>query len=360
VIPDRGFGDDIGALTAWLRDNGITVAYLDPPILRAIFASTSQPSLPALRCVFVDNDGELLPHDVEAVRRVAPECRFVGVYRVTADGRPLAYHDVPGELEARDAPLRVPLGLPLPGMGVELRRLSGQAAAAGELAEIWHGTERTGDLGRRRPDGTLEYAGKSGASRAPEPIETVSVLRDVPGVRDAIVVEQAAADGATTLIGYVAGPDPDLGTMPIHNFVKARLPEHLVPSHLFVLGTLPRTPWGAYDLRALPRPTGGAADGDDYAAPRTPMERRLAEILQKLLGIERVGIYDSFFELGGFSMLATRLIVHVRDVFRVQLAVRDVFESPTVDELARMIVRAQVEQAGIDDLEALLAEVEQA
>ncbi|MFC6083639.1 condensation domain-containing protein [Sphaerisporangium aureirubrum] len=360
VIPDRGFGDDIGALTTWLRDNGITVAYLDPPILRAIFAQRPAPSLPALRCVIVDNDGELLPHDVEAVRRTAPERRCVGVYRVTADGRPLACYDAPGGLEVRDAPLRVPLGLPLPGMRVELRRLSGHTAAAGELAEIWHGGERTGDLGRRRPDGTLEYAGKSGASQAPEPIETVSVLRDVPDVRDAIVVEQAAAGGCTTLIGYVAGPDPDLGTMPIHNFVKARLPEHLVPGHLFVLDTLPRTPWGAYDLRALPRPVGDTADGDDYAAPRTPMERRLTEILQELLGIERVGVYDSFFELGGFSMLATRLIVHVRDAFRVQLAVRDVFESPTVDELARVIVRAQVEQAGIDDLEALLAEVEQA
>ncbi|MEO3808403.1 condensation domain-containing protein [Sphaerisporangium sp. B11E5] len=360
VIPDRGFGADIGALTAWLRDNGVTVAYLDPPILRAIFAQKPLPSLPSLRCVFVDNDGDLLPHDVEAVRRMAPGCRFVGVYRVTADGRPLACYDAPGELEVRDAPLRVPLGLPLPGMGVELRRLSGHAAATGELAEIWHGAERTGDLGRRWPDGSLEYAGKAGTSQAADPVETVSVLRDVPGVRDAIVVEQAAADGGTTLIGYVAGPGPDLDTMPIHNFVKARLPEHLVPGHLLVLDALPRTPWGAYDLRALPRPTGDVADGDDYAAPRTPMERQLAEILQDLLDIERVGIYDSFFELGGFSMLATRLIVRVRDAFRVQLAVRDVFESPTVDELARLIVRAQVEQADIDDLEALLAEVEQA
>jgi acyl carrier protein len=100
-------------------------------------------------------------------------------------------------------------------------------------------------------------------------------------------------------------------------------------------------------------------EGDTYAAPRTPMEGQLTAILEELLDIERVGIYDSFFELGGFSMLATRLITRVRDAFGVQLAVRDVFESPTVDELARLVVRTQVEQSDLDEIEALLTEIEQ-
>jgi acyl carrier protein len=125
-----------------------------------------------------------------------------------------------------------------------------------------------------------------------------------------------------------------------------------------VLGGLPRTPWGGYDLRALPRPVGDGAAGDGYAAPRTPMERQLTGILAELLDLERVGIYDNFFELGGFSMLATRLVTRVRETFGVQLAARDVFESPTVDELAQLIVRAQGELSGLDDFEALLAEIE--
>ena len=89
------------------------------------------------------------------------------------------------------------------------------------------------------------------------------------------------------------------------------------------------------------------------------MEGKLTMILEELLDIKGVGIYDSFFELGGFSMLATRLITRIRDAFGVLLAVRDVFESPTVDELARLVVRTQVEQAGLDDIEALLAEIEE-
>jgi non-ribosomal peptide synthetase component F/acyl carrier protein len=360
VIPERGFGSDAGALTAWLRDSAITVAYLDAPLIRAMSAQTPVPALPELRCVVVDNRGDLLPRDIEAVREMAPGCRCVGVYRLTADGRPLAFYDAPDDLDVQTSPLRVPLGTPLPGMPVALRRPSGQAAAIGELAEIWHGADRTGDLGRRWPDGSLEYACESGASPTADPIQTVSALLDVPGVRDAIVTEASDADGATMLLGYVVGPDPELGTLAIRNHVKARLPDYLVPRHLLVLPALPRTPSGGYDLRALPSPVGDAVDGDTYAAPRTPMEQQLTGIIEELLGIDQVGIYDSFFELGGFSMLATRLITQVRETFGVQLAVRDVFESPTVDELVQLVVRAQAEQSGLDDFEALLAEVEQA
>jgi non-ribosomal peptide synthetase component F/acyl carrier protein len=360
VIPERAPGSDIGALTAWLRDSSITVAYLDAPLLRAMAAQAPVPGLPELRCVVIDNSGDLLPHDIEAVRGLAPGCRCAGVYRVAPDGRPLACYDAPLELDVQTSPLRVPLGTPLPGMPVTLRRPSGPPAAVGELAEIWDGADRTGDLGRRRPDGSLEYAGDSGTRSAAAPIETVAALRDVPGVRDAVVTSQATADGATMLLGYVAGPDPALGTTAIRNHVKARLPDYLVPRHLFVLGSLPRTPCGGYDLHALPRPAVDAEDGDGYAAPRTPVEEQLTGILQELLEIDRVSIHDSFFELGGFSMLATQLITRVRDAFALELTVRDVFESPTVGELAQLVVRAQVEQSGLDDFEALLAEVEEA
>jgi non-ribosomal peptide synthetase component F/acyl carrier protein len=362
MIPEPAPGSDIGALTAWLRDNSITVAYLDAPLLRAMAAQTPVTGLPELRCVIIDNAGDLLPHDIEAVREMAPgcRCRCVGVYRVAPDGRPLAYYDAPLELDVQTSPLRVPLGTPLPGMPVTLRRPAGQPAAIGELAEIWDGADRTGDLGRRRPDGSLEYAGDSDTRPAAAPIETVAALRDVPGVRDAVVTSQANADGAAMLLGYVAGPDPALGTTAIRNHVKARLPDYLVPRHLFVLDVLPRTPCGGYELQALPRPAVDAADGDGYAPPRTPVEEELTAILQELLEIDRVSIHDSFFELGGFSMLATRLITRVRDAFALELSVRDVFESPTVGELAQLVVRAQVEQSGLDDFEALLADVEQA
>jgi non-ribosomal peptide synthetase component F len=355
VIPECSFAGDGTAVVTWLREKAVSVAYLDPPILRALSARSPVPDLPALSRVIVDNAGDLLPHDVAAVREMSPECRCVAVYRVSPDGRPAASYDVPPELDAATSPLRVPLGTPAPGSALTVRRPSGQAAAIGELAEIWYDGERTGDLGRRWPGGRLEYAYAGGAV---DPMDTVSALRDVPGVRDAVVIERAGNDGTPMRIGYVAAPDQKPSTMMVHGHLKARLPDYLVPDHLFVLDALPRTPWGAYDLRALPLPAGDEAAEDGYAAPRTPVERQLTAMLEELLGIERVGVYDSFFELGGFSMLATRLITRVRDAFGVQLAVRDVFESPTVDELARLVVRAQADLSG-PDFEALLTEIEQ-
>ncbi|MEV4706152.1 condensation domain-containing protein [Actinoplanes sp. NPDC049316] len=354
MIPSCSFAGDGSAVIDWLRENAVTVAYVDAPILRAITAR--RPALPDLTTMIVDNDGDLLPHDVEAIREAAPGCRCVAVHHVLPDGRPAAVHDVPAGLAARTAPLRVPLGTPLPGVPLELRRAGGQPAATGEPGEILIGGEGTGIRARRRPDGVLEHVGTG----LTDPLQTVSALRDIPGVRDALVVGHAAGDGTTVLAGYVSGPAPEAGATAIGQQLKAGLPDYLVPRHLVVLEALPRTPWGAYDLRALPRPAEDGDDGDGYAAPRTPMEEQLTGILAELLTLERVGIYDSFFELGGFSMLATRLIARVRESFGVDLAVRDVFESPTVDELARIVLRAQAEQSGADELEALLAEVEQA
>ncbi len=360
LIPDRAFGTDVGALADWLREHEVSVAHADAPILRALSTHRPPPHLPALRCVVVDHAGDLLPHDVEAVRELAPGCRFVAVYRLAADGRPAAVHEAPAELAVADAPLRVPLGVPRPGAAVELRRESGVRAAVGELGEIWCGGERTGDAGRLLADGTLELTMATAGAVVDDPTQTLSALRDAPGVSDAVVLPLADRSGGTMLVGYVAGPDPESGPAIVQGHVKAHLPDHLVPRQVLVVDALPRTPWGEYDLRALPRPGSEDAQDGGYAAPRTPVERRLAGTIEELLEIERVGVYDSFFELGGFSMLATQLITRVRDGFGVQLAVRDVFESPTVDELAPRIVGAQAEQVGAEDLEELLREVEQA
>jgi len=359
VIPDRGFGSDVGALAEWLVDQAITVVFADVPILCALFTLPTRPTFPALRYVVVDNAGDLLPHDVEAVRAMAPGCTCVGFYRVAADGRPSASYVVPRELAVSDAPLRIPLGTPVAGVPVEVRRTSGLPAPVGELGAIWIAGERTGDSGRRWTDGSLEFSCGTADAVIADPMQTVAALRDVPGVREALVVSRVGPTGGTDLVGYVAGPASDIG-LGVQGHVASRLPDYLVPREVLVLDALPRTPWGEYDLRALPRPSGDGAVDDRHAAPRTPVERNLTAILEELLDVERVGIYDSFFELGGFSMLATQLIARVRDTFGVQLAVRAVFEAPTVDELARLVVTAQAERLDVDDLEALLREVEQA
>lgn len=351
VVPQAAFGTDPRALVRWLEEQAITVGYLDAPILRAVAALGP---LPALRCVVLDNRGDLLPHDVVAARTLAPGCRVVSLYRVSSAGVPLAAYEAPHGLDVRDAPLRVPLGAPTPGSALSVRLASGAFAAVGELAEIWDEAGPTGDHGRRWPDGSIDYALASAEHCLADPAQTESALRDIPAVYDAVVLARRGTDEVARLQAYVAGPRP--GTeQAIRGELNVRLPDYLVPVRVHVLAALPRTPWGEYDLQAL-QAAGGTTGG--HVAPQTPVERQLTDILEQLLERTGVGIYDSFFELGGFSMLATKLITRMRDTFGVQLSVREVFESPTVEKLALLVLTGQARQADVDDLEALLAEVE--
>ena len=340
-----------GDATAWLRSHEISVAYLTPPRLRALAGP-----LPALRHAIVDNAGDLLAHDVEALRARCPGCRFTGVYRTGRDGRPLAAHEIPDGWRLATAPLRVPLGTELAGAPGRLVHPTGQTAAVGEVAELCFGGYRTGDLARRWADGTLEFVARAGASLTADPLETVATLREMPGVTDAVVTEAAGEDGAAPLVGYVTGVDASQAAE-IRRGLVVRLPEYLIPRQLLAVDTLARTPDGDYDLGLLP--VAGELDDQEqtYVAPRTPMERRLTEIFEELLKVERVGIHDTFFELSGFSLLATTLTARIRDEFAVELPLREVFGSPTVESLALLVLSRQGELSGAEELEAILSEI---
>lgn len=172
-------------------------------------------------------------------------------------------------------------------------------------------------------------------------IETLAALRTVSGVRDAVMTEHCGADGRTLTLGYVTGPDPALGTAWIRQQLLSLLPDYLIPEQFVVLDTIPLTPEGEYDLTALPEPDLASGPADSYVGPRTPEEQQVADVMKELLGVAQVGIYDSFFALGGSSILATRLTSRLREVFGVEVLLRDVFATPTADGLAQLIVHAQ-------------------
>jgi hypothetical protein len=357
VLPEQSFADDPGAILAWLKTAEVSVAYLTPPILRAM---TARPEpLPSLRHVFVDNSGDFVAPDVVALRRLSPTCRIVGLYRVGRDGRPAAASEVPADWTYETAPLRMPIGSEVHD-GVRLRHPGGPDAATGEVAELRLGAYRTGDLGRRWSDGTIEFVGGLGTDPSADPVETIGALRGLPDVDDALVAEFPEPDGGSALVGYVAVPDGGFDAAAAHPQLAIRLPDHLVPRRLVVLDRLPLTPAGDYDLDALPYPDADSSAVESHVAPRTPLEQQLAGILRELLAVDRIGVHDSFFELGGFSLLATQLNSRIRESVQVQLTLRDIFESATVEVLAQRIVRAQAEQAGAENVEALLEELETA
>ncbi|HKH48265.1 MAG TPA: amino acid adenylation domain-containing protein, partial [Thermoanaerobaculia bacterium] len=197
---------------------------------------------------------------------------------------------------------------------------------------------RTGDLARWLPGGRLEYLGridqqvKVRGFRV-EPGEIEAALSRHPAVREAVVLARE-----DVLVAYVAAAD---GAAPeaseLRDFLRAWLPEFLLPAACTVLPELPLTANGKVDRRALARLRLERPAG---VAPRTPTEELVAGIFAELLGMERVGITESFFALGGHSLLATQVASRVRSVFGVELPVRSFLEAPTVEGLAGWIERS--------------------
>ncbi|SFE91411.1 non-ribosomal peptide synthase domain TIGR01720/amino acid adenylation domain-containing protein [Chitinophaga sp. CF118] len=193
---------------------------------------------------------------------------------------------------------------------------------------------KTGDLGRWLPDGNMEYLGrlddqvKIRGFRI-ELGEIESVLQDYPLVSQAVVVAKSDDRGIKRLIGYVV-PAGNLDRDVLVAYLKERLPEYMVPV-IFTLEQLPLTANGKIDKKALPDLTSEALH--TYTAPRNKNEQLLADIWQRLLGVEQIGIYDNFFERGGHSLLVIRLTAAIRKEMGVELQVKEVFMHPTIDAL---------------------------
>jgi amino acid adenylation domain-containing protein len=221
---------------------------------------------------------------------------------------------------------------------------------------------RTGDLARWRPDGTLDFLGRSDfqvkvRGFRVEPGEVESALLRHPRVREVVVTAVAEAGGGHRLVAYYVpegadGPTP--AELRIH--LRESLPEHMVPSLFVPLAELPLNANGKVDRRALPAPEAvseARPAGEGEIAPRTPprnpVEEVIAGIWEDLLGLDPLGhpghpfgVDDDFFLLGGHSLLAIRLLSRLRAVLGADLTVQQVFDAPTIAGLAEAVARARV------------------
>jgi acyl-coenzyme A synthetase/AMP-(fatty) acid ligase/acyl carrier protein len=207
---------------------------------------------------------------------------------------------------------------------------------------------RTGDQVRVRPDGLIEFVGRSGdqvkiRGYRVELAEIESVLARYPGLAHAVVVARAVADGEKRLFAYVVpgtgtgtGASTDIEGLKAH--AKEFLPEYMVPSAFVTLDSLPLTPNGKVDRTALPEPAEEALAA--YRAPQTPRQELLCSLFAEALGVPRVGLDDSFFDLHGESLMAMRLVSAIQDRLGAELLVSDIFDAPTVAELDQQVGNA--------------------
>ncbi|HEX2090982.1 MAG TPA: amino acid adenylation domain-containing protein, partial [Longimicrobiaceae bacterium] len=198
---------------------------------------------------------------------------------------------------------------------------------------------RSGDLARYRADGDLEYLGRIDHQVKVRGFrielgEIEAALAALEGVREAVVVVYGEGAGEKRLVGYVAG-EPGLDTAELRAALRERLPEHMVPAALVALERLPLTPNGKTDRRALPDPQWGGAAGA-YVAPRDETEEILCGAWAEVLGTERVGVRDNFFDLGGDSILSIRVLARARER-GLEFTIPDLFQHQTVEELAAFL-----------------------
>jgi acyl carrier protein len=207
---------------------------------------------------------------------------------------------------------------------------------------------RTGDLGRMLPDGCLLHLGRKdffvkirGYRVELEEIEMM--LTEYPGVKEAVVTAWNNNSGDERLVAYVVPkkiPGPNVAEM--RRFLKSQLPDYMIPATFISLDALPLTDTLKVDRKALPQSDGLRPEiAVSYGAPRNWIEEALVTIWAESLELERVGVHDNFFDLGGHSLTATRIIARVVKTFTLELPIRALFDCPTVAEMARVIAQRQ-------------------
>ncbi|GGK73152.1 amino acid adenylation domain-containing protein [Mangrovihabitans endophyticus] len=367
---------DVDTIRRTIAAHGVTGGLLTTALFNLI-AEEAPEALSGMREVTTGGDAA----SAEAFRRVLSHCPdlvVTNLYGPTEITMNATHHAVRAGDELGSS---VPIGRPMDGTrlyvldaglrpvpqgmtgelylaGAGLAR--GYAGRAGSTAERFVADRfgppgarmyRTGDMARWLPGGVLEFAGRADdqvklRGFRVEPGEVAGVLERHPGVTRAVVLAREDRPGDKRLVAYLtrdSEAEVTAGELTAH--ASRSLPDYMVPSAFVVLDALPVTANGKLDRHALPAP--GPADDGQARAARTPQEQILCGLFADVLGLPEVGADDDLFERGGNSLIATRLVSRVRSTFRVELAIRELFEAPTPARLWQVLDRAGRGRAGV-------------
>ena len=367
VIP-QDVATDSARFREYLREYPVDVCKIVPSHLEALLdAGGGREILPRR---YLITGGEALTGRVVAkLRALDAPCRLLNHYGPTETTVGSLTHWV-SDPSANDAV--VPIGKPIANTAVYILDshqqpvprgvrgelyISGDGVAAGYLGQPALTQERflpdpfhegarmyrTGDLVRYLPDRSIEFLGRADdqvkiRGFRVELGEIEAELERCPGVRRAVVVARQQGNGERALAAYVVSHEgKPLDAEALSARLRERLPEYMIPAALVFLPKLPLNANGKVDRQALPSPEQAAAQRKVYVAPANPAEEQIAGVWSEILGRARVSVEDNFFELGGHSLLATRIASRLREVLGRRVAVRTIFERPTVRQLASAV-----------------------
>jgi amino acid adenylation domain-containing protein len=386
-LKTEGFAE----LRQWLIDERITIYHSVPTVFRQFIESlTGGEDFPDLRIVRLGGE-PVYKRDINLFKKhFSTDCILVNRLGSSETGS-LRMFFLDKETEVRNN--LVPVGYAVADNDVLLLDDSG-AQVAGDEGEIavrtryvspgyWRRPDltadsflddpsdenrkiyRTGDLGRLLPDGCLLHLGRKDffvkiRGYRVELDEIEMTLMEFPGIKEVAVTALNNNSGDERLVAYVVpktAPGPNVSE--IRRFLEEKLPDYMIPATFITLDALPLTDTLKVDRKALPKPNGLRPEiAVPYAAPRNSIEAALAKIWAEMLELDQVGVHDNFFDLGGHSLAATRVISRVVLTFPLNLPVKVLFDSPTVAEMAEVIAAHRDNNPRNASLDKILNEVE--
>ena len=358
----------------WIREYGVTVFESTPALIVPFMDYVAENGLDmsSMRLLITSSDSCSVSDYRVLQERYGSQFRIINAYGVTEAAIDSSFYDEPlaklpdtGNVPIGKAWLNakfyivdpemnpVPVGflgeLCIGGIGVARGYLNRPELTAEKFVDSpfvpGERLYRTGDLARWMEDGNVDFIGridyqvKIRGFRI-ELGEIESAMLRFEGVKQAVVVDRTDERGQKYLAGYAAAEET-LKLDELQAYLKQALPAHMVPSRLMRLDRLPLTPNGKIDRKALPVPDGIAQTGAEYEAPSTAQEIKLAGIWQDVLGLEKIGLNDNFFDLGGHSLRATILASKIQKEMNVDFPMRDVFRFSTMGEMAQAIARME-------------------
>lgn len=378
VIAKPGGHKDSAYLIKLITDQKITTMHFVPPMLQVFLQEPDVEQCTSLRQVICS--GEALPYELQQCffERLGAElhnlygpteaaidvtfwhCKRENQRKIVPIGRPIANT----QIYILDRYLQpVPIGasgeLYIGGVGLArgyLNRpgLTKEKFIPGPFSdEVGARLYRTGDLARFLPDGNIEFLGrvdhqvKIRGFRI-ELGEIEAILAKHAAVREVVVIAREDQPGNKRLVAYVVSSDPAKAatTNELRSFLMQKLPEYMIPSAFITLETLPLSPSGKVDRRALPAPEGLRPKLEAaYVMPQSETERFITQIWQQVLQVDKIGIHDNFFDLGGHSLLAAQIHSKLQEKFDREFSLIDLFQYPTIQTLAQYLNPEQQEKS---------------
>jgi len=382
----------LSSIPAWLNREAITIYHSVRSVFRHFVLSLrGDETFPSLRAISLGGE-TVTKIDVDLFQKCFPHrCIFVNRLGSTECGRISRYfidHET-----IIDSP-NAPVGYPSPDYQIEIIDESGNPLPGNMVGEIvvkskflspgyWRrpdltqdkfyqdptgGAQRlyqTGDLGRFRDDGCLEYKGrkdfevKIGGNRV-QTSEIEVALAAHPAIKEVHVIAWQTRLGEPKLVAYyMVKGTTDPKHFQLRRFLRDRLPGVMIPSVFMMVEEFPLSGSSKLDRKSLPTPSMARPDvGTEFVGPETPIEKVLAEIWTEVLSLEQVGIHDNFFDLGGHSLAATRVVSRVIKHLQLELPMNSLFQSPTIAEMAAAVIEYRERRLGSKTLENLLNEME--